>query len=98
MSHRSQLWFLLPHGISAVCFGLAFVWLFHAGTNRTMPDLYLAIAGFVALAAAAVATVVGVVVAVRVGAGRFWPWILVHPAALAVVLVIAGSWIGAHLA
>lgn len=98
MTSARQLWLLLPHAISAACFAAAFGWLSIAGTNRTMPDLYLAIGGFVALGAAVIATIVGVAIAFRRGVRRSWPWILVHLAAVCVLVLTAGEWIGAHLA
>lgn len=97
MKHSTQLWFLLPHTISAACFAAAFAWIFAVGTNRTDPDLYLGIIGFVALAAALIATIAGVVSVIRQGIRRYWPWLLAHLAGLALALVLAGSWIGAHL-
>lgn len=98
MKSALQLWLLLPHAISAACFAAAFAWLSIAGTNRTMPDLYLAIGGFVALGAAVIATIAGVAIVFRKGVRRLWPWILVHLAAVCVLLLTAGGWIGAHLA
>ncbi|HUT50844.1 MAG TPA: hypothetical protein VM325_16050 [Alphaproteobacteria bacterium] len=98
MKRSTQLWFLLPHAISAACFAAAFAWLFSVGTNRTLPVLYLGIVGFVALAAALIATIAGTVSVIRHGIGRYWPWLLAHLAGLALALVLAGSWIGAHLA
>jgi len=98
MKYSKQLWFLLPHAISAACFATAFGWIFAVGTNRSDPDLYLGIVGFVALAAALIATIAGTVSVIRRGIRRFWPWLLAHLAGLALALVLAGSWIGSHLA
>ncbi len=98
MMPARHLWLLLPHALSAACFGAAFAWLFHAGTNRTLPDLYLAIGGFVALAAAVVATIVAVVLVFRSGARRFWPWLSIHLGVLCIAFLIAGEWLGAHVA
>lgn len=98
MRQATQLWLLLPHAISALCFGAAFAWAFHAGTNRTMPDLYLGIAGFVGLAAALVTTVVAVVLVFRHGVRRSWPWLSIHLGAVCVAFLIADGWMGAHIA
>ena len=98
MNHATQLWLLLPHAVSAACFGAAYAWRSHAGSNRTDPDFYLAMAGYGALVAAVVATVVAVVLVVRGGIRRTWPWLSVHLAAICVILLMAGDWLGAHIA
>ncbi len=98
MKRSPQLWFLVPHAVSVVCFAAAFGWMFIVGTNRSNPDLYLAIAGFLALAAALVSSIAGVVIVLRKGAGRHWPWLLAHLCGLALVLALASSWLGAHIA
>jgi hypothetical protein len=97
MKHTTQLWLLSPHALSVVSFAAAFVWISYVGTNRTDPDLYLGITGFVALAVALITTIAGVVAVFRHGAGRHWPWLLAHLAALALALAIAFGWLGAHV-
>jgi hypothetical protein len=98
MKPARQLWLLVPHALSAVCFGTAFAWRSAVGTNRTEPDLYLAVAGLVALAIAVVATIVGVALVFRIDVRRYWPWISIHLAAVCVAFLIAGDWLGAHIA
>ena len=97
MKHTTQLWLLSPHAVSLVCFAAAFVWIMQVGTNRSMPDLYLGITGFVALGVALLTTIAGIVIVFRHGVGKYWPWLLAHLAALALALAIAFGWLGAHL-
>jgi len=98
MKHTTQLWLLSPHTVSVVCFAAAFAWIMQVGTNRSMPDLTLGIAGFVALGVALLTTIAGVVAVFRYGVAQYWPWLLAHVAALALALAIAFGWLGAHLA
>jgi len=97
MKHTTPLWLLSPHAVSIACFAAAFAWISYVGTNRTEPDLYLGIVGFVALGVALPTTIAGTVIVVRHGIGRHWPWLLAHLAALVLALAIAFGWIGAHL-
>jgi hypothetical protein len=78
MRNTVQLWLLLPHTLSAACFAAAFAWASYIGTNRTMPDLYLAIGGFGTLVAAVIATIVALIFVFKSGVRRFWPWLSVH--------------------
>jgi len=98
MRYATQLWLLLPHAVSALCFGAAFAWASYVGSNRTMPDLYLGVAGFLALAVALVTTVVAVVLVFRHGNRRFWPWLSIHLGAVCIAFLIAVGWMGAHIA
>lgn len=98
MKHATQLWLLVPHALSVACFGAAFAWFAYIGSNRTMPDLYLGTAGYVALAAAVITTLVAIVLVFKAGVRRFWPWMVIHLAAVCVAFLIAGSWLGAHIA
>lgn len=90
---------LLPHAIAALCFALSFAWWAHVGSNRTLPDLYLAIAGYVATTAAVVASLL-LLVRVLSGAEQHarWLWLLAHLAALALLASLGSSWLGGHLA
>jgi hypothetical protein len=97
MKHATQLWLLSPHAVSVACFAVAFAWISYVGTNRTEPDLYLGIVGFVALGVALPTTIAGIVIVIRHGIGQHWPWLLAHLAALVLALAIAFGWIGAHL-
>jgi hypothetical protein len=97
MKHAKQLWLLSPHAVSIACFAVAFAWISYVGTNRTEPDLYLGIVGFVALGVALPTTIAGIVIVIRHGIGQHWPWLLAHLAALVLALAIAFGWIGAHL-
>lgn len=98
MKRLSHLWFLLPHAVSVACFVAAFVWMSNIGTNRSDADLNLAIAGAVALVAALISSIAAVIVVFRLGARRHWPWLLAHLGGLALALVLASSWMGAHVA
>lgn len=98
MKHWHQLLLLLPHVVSVACFKAALAWMRHVGTNRSDPDFYLAMVGFVALAAALLATIAGFIIVFRHDVRRYWPWLVVHLAALGFALVSAGDWFGAHLA
>ena len=98
MKRSSRLRFLAPHAVSVACFFAAFAWLFAVGANNTLPDLYLAIAGFVALAAALIASITACVILIWSGEGRYWLWLLAHLGALVLALALASIWIGAHLA
>ena len=98
MRHSTQLWFLSPHADSVVCFAAAFVWIGQVGTNRSDPDFYLGISGFVALGVALLTTIAGFVVVFRDGVGRHWPWLVAHLAAIVLAFLVATGWLGAHLA
>ena len=94
----SQIWLLLPHALSTASFAGAFAWMWHVGTNRSEPDLYLGIAGFAALAAALIVSLGAMFVQVRKGIGRTWPWTLAHLAGLVPPLALAHNWMGSHIA
>lgn len=98
MKSAVPLRLLLPHALSALCFGAAFAWMSHAGSNRTDPDFYLAVTGYFLLAVALVATLVAVVFVFRAGVRRHWPWLSIHLAALCGLFLVAGNWLGAHIA
>ncbi len=99
MTRHLPSWLLLPHGLAVVLFLLSDGWQLQVGNNRSLPDLYLAIAGAVALALALVASLTLCVrLATRPEERRRWPWLLVHAGALLLGLLLAGSWIGSHLA
>ncbi len=99
MSRLLPLWMLIPYAIAILAFLAAFAWIVHVGTNRSDPDLYLGVTGFLALAAALIATLVVLLrlVLKRETRGQ-WPWLLVHAAALAAALLLAHYWLGAHIA
>ena len=98
MKRSSHLWFLLPHAISVACFIAAFLWMMSIGTNRSTTDLNLAITGSVALVAALISSIAAVIVVIRLGARQHWPWLLAHLGGLVLALVLAVSWMGAHIA
>ncbi len=98
MKRSSQLWCLAPHAVSIACFAAAFVWMSIEGTNRSNPDLNLAIVGYLALAAALISSVVVGFVVFRKGARRQWPWLLAHLGGLALALMLASRWLGSHMA
>ncbi len=93
----SQLWCLAPHAASVAFFVAAFVWMLIVGTNRSQPDLNLAIVGYVALPVALVTTIAWCFTAFRQGVRRIWPWLLGHLGGLALALALAAVWLGAHL-
>jgi len=97
MNGWSPLRFFIPHAISVVCFGAAFIWILIVNTNRTELDLYLGGFGFVGLAAALISSIAGVVVVFLQGVGRYWPWLLAHLGGIALPLIMGFFWIGAHL-
>ena len=90
---------LIPHAASIALFGAAAAWMARAGTNRTMPDLYLGIGGYVCGFAAMAATIAAVVLVVtgRVERRR-WRWLAAHLGLLAVVVLCGFDWLAAHLA
>ncbi len=99
MRPATALKYLLPHGIATLGFLLAFAWMAHVGSNRTLPDLYLALAGYAASLAALAASLLFLVKFLRQpGARSCWPWLLVHAAALVLVVFLGVSWFGYHLA
>lgn len=99
MRPATALKFLLPHGIAVLCFVLANAWMLHIGTNRSLPDLYLAVAGYAASIAALVSSLLFLIKLLQQPAFRSrWPWIMVHVAALAFLAFLGMSWFGNHLA
>lgn len=90
---------LIPHACAAVSFAAAYGWMRHVGTNRSLPDLYLGVAGYVfglaAIAASAVA--VAIVLAKRDQRHR-WGWLMAHLAMLVLIAMQGSSWIAMHLA
>ena len=99
MKRSTPIVLLAPHALACVLFVTASIWMEFIQTNRSAPDLYLAIAGFVALAAAVLASLffLGLVI-VRPEARRGWPWLMVHLGALVLVAAMASEWFGTHLA
>ena len=99
MKQSTPFLLLMPHALSCVFFITAFVWMDIAETNRSEPDLYLAIAGFGALVLAALASLflLGLIIA-KPETRSGWPWLLVHLAAMVLVAAMGGEWLGSHLA
>jgi uncharacterized membrane protein len=90
---------LIPHVVSCVCFAAAFVWMGIVETNRSEPDLYLAVAGYIALAFAVIASFIAFWrVFTRPEASRAWPWIGLHIAGLVLAAYLAIDWFGSHIA
>jgi len=98
MKHWWHLLLLLPHAAAIACFQAALAWMRHVGTNRSDTDFNLAMTGLGMLAAAILATTAVYVIVFRHGARRYWPWLVVHTAAVVAVLYFAGDWYGHHLA
>lgn len=98
MKTVSQLWYFVPHALSSACFAAALAWMGHVETNRSDPDRILGTAGFVVLALAGLASILAAIVLINGGIQRTWPWLLAHVAGIAVPLLLASAWIGAHIA
>ena len=94
----SQLAWLVPHAISVGCLAGSWWWMVRVGTNRSPTDLDLATVGAIALLAALASSIVVAVILFRRGAGRYWPWLLVHLGALALALYLAHRWMSTHVA
>ena len=99
MQRSTPFLLLIPHALSCICFISGFVWMDIAQTNHSEPDLYLAITGFAALALAVLASLIllGLIIA-KLEARSGWPWLLVHLAAIVVLAVMGGEWLGSHMA
>ena len=97
MTNKRQILLLAPAAISLTCFVAAFATMFIVGTNRSMVDLGFAIAGYVAFAMALISSIAGIVIAIREGANRQWPWLVAHVVVFALALCAAFYWLGAHL-
>ncbi|MEM7444704.1 MAG: hypothetical protein AAF414_15385 [Pseudomonadota bacterium] len=94
----SRFWLLLPHALSCVFFAVAFGWMAIVQTNRSLPDLSLAIAGYIALVVAVLASVIAAWQILAKPARRhLWPWLLVHIGALMVCLALGSEWFAHHL-
>ena len=98
MKHWLQLWFFIPHVVSAACFAGSFITMSILETNRSEPDHVFAAAGALILVAAAITSVVANVIGFRQDAGRFWPWLFAHIGAVLVPLYLLHRWIASHLA
>lgn len=98
MKHWWHLLLLLPHAASIACFQAALAWMRHVGTNRSEIDFNLAMGGVVLLGLAVLAAVWGFFIVVQHDERRYWPWLIVHVAAVGVVIYFAGDWFGHHLA
>ena len=90
---------LIPHVTAIVLFGTAALWMGHVGTNRSMPDLYLALCGYPFGLGAIAATMVAVLLVIsRREPRRRWPWLAAHAVVLAIVVAQGASWLGRHIA
>jgi len=98
MKKSPHIWLLLPHALSPMLFGGAILWMSVTGSNRTLPDLYLAIGGLAALGVAVLTSIAGWVIVFRQGALEQWPWLLAYPLALLAGVSAGMAWFGAHLA
>lgn len=95
----APVWLLIPHALSVACFAAASIWMSIVQTNRSDPDLYLAIIGYASLAIALLATIVAFWrVLPRPETRRAWPWLLAHVAGLVLAAWLGSNWIGSHLA
>ncbi len=98
MRLATALKFLAPHGLAVLCFLLAFAWMLHIGSNRSLPDLYLAVAGYAASIAALVSSLLFLfkvwgqpVIRTRL------VWLMAHVSALTLLIFLGMSWFGHHL-
>ncbi len=92
-------WLLLPHFVALAAFSGAFAVMAATGTNRTDPDFWLGLTGFVTGLAALVASFAAVLLVTIARRRRAeWPWLLVHLVMAALVSATASSWLGAHIA
>jgi hypothetical protein len=98
MKHWWHLLLLLPPAISIGCFQAAMAWMRHVGTNRSETDHILAYVGLVMFGFAVLAAIWGSIIVCRHDERRYWPWLVVHVAAVAAVIYFAGDWFGHHLA
>ncbi len=95
---RPSPWLLLPHGVSLAGFLLSDAWRAFVGNNRSAPDLYLAVAGYLALVVASIASLYAFIAILRAERlRRDWRWILLHVAALFLALFLGLRWLGNHL-
>lgn len=90
---------LVPHALSLAAFLAAFAVIAIADTNRLLVDLWLGIAGYVLGLLGVAATLLAVVIVIVDAAARpAWPWLLVHLAALGLVVWAAVWWLALHMA
>lgn len=90
---------LVPQVLAAALFVAAGLVMGEAGTNRTLADLYLGVAGFVFAIAALAATLLALgLVLARPAERPRWRWLLVHGALVALVLTQGSEWLATHLA
>ena len=96
---RWTLWLLLPHGVSALCFGAAFWWMGRVGTNRSEPDLMFALGGYGTGGLAVLSSVVAIgLVLARRHDRSAWPWLGLHLMALCGIGALGIHWFGTHIA
>lgn len=96
---RLVLWLMLPYGVSILCFAAAFAIMSWTGTNRTIADLNSGTVGFGFLAIGLICTAVMLFTfPYREATSSLWWAFAGHFVLIMASLVIASSWLAAHIA